>query len=69
MTVHHINVPRESDDVHFDSWTPICGAKDAVLYDLYPQFLYVGNKENLCQDCLDSPEFALYLLGGAFGTL
>jgi hypothetical protein len=69
MTVHHVAHPRVPGDGFFYPYRPICGAEDAAMYDLYPQFLKVGNKENLCQDCIDSPEFELYLLAGAFDTL
>jgi hypothetical protein len=64
-SIHHI--ARPNTKIHYSyHWKALCGAKDAAMYNLYPQYADVGHKKHLCQDCLDHPDYALLLLSGYY---
>jgi hypothetical protein len=65
MTTHHIAVPSTKIRLSW-KWEALCGATDAELYTLYPQYATVKYKKFICQECLDTPDYSLLLLSGYY---
>lgn len=66
MTVHHISKPHTKGIRLSYHWEALCGADNAVMFNLYPQYANVGYKKLICQECLNHPDYALLLLSGYF---